>query len=407
MAIKGKRKAKRILFTVLVVIVGFVVLTAGSIFVTSVATVKNNTKVAANYAPLVKEDMLTPELDENGYWTFTTDRDFVILQLTDVHIGGGAFSAGKDRSAMEAVAQLVYESKPDLVIITGDIAYPVPFQSGSFNNLNPTKEFAALMESLGVYWTVVFGNHDTEAYSYYNREEISKFYYNAEINFAHNDKAHCLFQSGPADVDGYGNYIINVKNTQGIITQSLVLLDSHSYTDGDYLGIRWAYDNIHQNQIDWYSREIDNIDAQNKAIDPDSAMVKSLMFFHIPLHEYLDAWNEYVDNGMQDTENVILKYGIAGESGKVVYAGIGEDEMFETILAKGSTQGIFCGHDHLNNFSLDYKGVRLTYGMSIDYLAYFGIHKKTEQRGGTVITVSPDGAFDCYGLRLVDKAKID
>ena len=54
---------------------------------------------------------------------------------------------------------------------------------------------------------------------------------------------------------------------------------------------------------------------------------------------------------------------------------------------------MFCGHDHLNNWSVEYKGVRLTYDMSVDYLAYFGIYKKYEQRGGTVITVQPDGSF--------------
>ena len=68
--------------------------------------------------------------------------------------------------------------------------------------------------------------------------------------------------------------------------------------------------------------------------------------------------------------------------------------MFETVLEMGSTDSIFCGHDHVNTYSVDYKGVRLTYGMSIDYLAYIGISKKGAQRGCTVITYS-DGGFEC------------
>lgn len=405
---KRKRKGLKVLLKVFVIIVGFIVLTTGSIAISNVVLVKSNTKIAQGFTSLVKEDPLTPTLDENGYWTFTTDRDFVILQLTDVHIGGGSFSSNKDKLALNAISELVNTAKPDLIIVTGDIAYPVPFASGSFNNLNPTKVFANLMESLGVYWAVAFGNHDTEVYSYYNREELSKYYLSEEINYAQNKNAHCLFQTGPTDkIDGYGNYFINVKNSQGLITQSLVMIDSHAYIEGDYFGIKWRYDNIHQNQIDWYSAEITKLDQQNKAIDANYPMIKSLAFFHIPLEEYLTAWREYTQNDNQDTENVKYKYGVAGESGKIVYCGTYEDEMFETMKELGSTQGMFVGHDHLNNFSIEYKGIRLTYGMSIDYLAYSGISEQTEQRGGLVITTSNDSTFDCYGLRLHDKAIIN
>ena len=65
------------------------------------------------------------------------------------------------------------------------------------------------------------------------------------------------------------------------------------------------------------------------------------------------------------------------------------------MLETGSTKGVFSGHDHYNNFSIEYKGIRLTYGMSVDYLAYPGIYKKGSQRGCTMISVMPDGSFDC------------
>ena len=47
------------------------------------------------------------------------------------------------------------------------------------------------------------------------------------------------------------------------------------------------------------------------------------------------------------------------------------------------------------NFSVNYKGIRLTYGMSIDYLAYAGIWQETNQRGCTVIKYAPNGSFEC------------
>ncbi|MBQ2775483.1 MAG: metallophosphoesterase [Clostridia bacterium] len=388
---KGKRgkKALKVLGIILAVIVVF----CGVTTVISVVGNKANTEKAQSFEAVQKDDTLIPEKDKNGYWTFTTDRDFKVLQFTDIHIGGGWMSHKKDAMALNAVAAMITAEKPDLVIITGDIAYPVPFQAGTFNNLSSAKVFASLMEKLGVYWTVALGNHDAEAYSYFSRDKVSDFYENSGFK-------HCIFQSGPDDVDGYGNQVINVKNSKGVITQSIYVFDSHSYTDGDYLGILWKYDNIHENQVRWYKDNVNMLNEQNTAVlkqlgSNEKSDIKSSAFFHIPLTEQRDAWYEYMDNDFKDTENVKHIYGKAGESGKIVFSGMGEDNLFETMLELGSTKSVFCGHDHDNNFSIDYKGIRLTYSMSIDYLAYSGIYKRGAQRGCTVINYSPDGSFDC------------
>jgi len=50
--------------------------------------------------------------------------------------------------------------------------------------------------------------------------------------------------------------------------------------------------------------------------------------------------------------------------------------------------------------SLEYKGIRLTYGMSIDYLAMPGIENDTAQRGAELITIHPDGAWDLKQIPL-------
>ena len=385
---KGK-KALKIIAIILAVIV---VLSCVSMGVTKIS-IKANTEKANSIEAVQYENQLVPEKDENGFWTFTTDRDFKVLQLTDVHIGGGWMSKKTDAMALNAVASMVTAEKPDLVIITGDTAYPVPFQAGTFNNLSSAKIFATLMEKLGVYWVVSFGNHDTEAYSYYSREDISKFYEGEDMK-------HCLIQTGDDEVDGYGNQVINIKNSKGIITQSLYLFDSHSYINGDVLGLRWQYDNIHQSQVDLYKNTVNALNEQNqKKLDElglkEKSDIKSAAFFHIPLDEQREAWYEYANNNFEDTENVKLVYGVAGEGNKIVYSGVGEDELFETMLELGSTKAVFVGHDHYNNFSIDYKGIRLTYGMSVDYLAYPGIYKIGSQRGCTVINFAPDGSFEC------------
>ena len=68
--------------------------------------------------------------------------------------------------------------------------------------------------------------------------------------------------------------------------------------------------------------------------------------------------------------------------------------FFEEMVKFGSCKGMFMGHDHLNTVSLEYKGIRLTYGMSVDYLAYRKIMKWSSQRGGTIISIKDDGSFD-------------
>lgn len=365
---------------------------AFSIINSSVA--KSGLDYALKFNKVNYENQLKPTKDVDGYYTFVTDGDFKVMQLTDIHIGGGSFSSKKDRWALNAVAAMITEEKPDLVIVTGDISYPVAFSSGSFNNYYPMEIFVNFMENLGVYWTFAFGNHDTEAYSYFDRASLCEMIEKKNLKY-------CLFERGNEDIYGYGNNIIKIKNNSGIVTRALVTLDSNSYTDGDIFGMLWKYDNIHNDQVDWYQAEIEKINVANRKINPEIGKVKNSVFIHIPLREYRDAWKEYVENNNKDTENVKYLGGVMGESNKEnsngemtygVYCGSGDDNLFEVGKEIG-LEAVYCGHDHYNNFSVDYKGIRLTYGMSIDYLAYIGIWEEKSQRGCTLITFANDGSY--------------
>jgi len=396
-----KHRVRKFFLGLLCVIVAFVLITT---LVTVIGLNANLNKAKSFKA--VQYDTELPEFEnyDEGMWNIYTDRELKVLQLTDVHIGGGWMSIKKDSMAINTVAALISAEKPDFVIVTGDISYPVPFQAGTFNNKSAAKIFANLMESLGVYWTVCYGNHDTEAYSYYSREDLTEFY-------ASDKFPHCLMQAGPEDVDGVGNQVFSVVNSDNITTRALVMLDSHSYVDGDYFGILWKYDNIHDNQVAWYKQVVEDINERNASLLEEYAQtneavaqkysdletVKTSLFFHIPLVEYQDAWNEFKDNGYKDTENVKYNYGTIGEKGELIYPGIHSDDLFETMLETKSGDSVFCGHDHLNNLSVNYKGIDLTYGMSIDYLAYSGIYKLGSQRGCGVLLINPDdGALKAY-----------
>lgn len=381
---KGKIKnRKKTLFVIVSVVLVIAIAIAGLNYF----SVQNLLKKGNAYNKVEIENQLVPQKDENGNWYFTTDGDFKVMHLTDIHIGGGFMSKGVDEKALNAVATMVTKEKPDLVIATGDIAFPVPYTAGTFNNYSGAKAFANLMESLGVYWDVTFGNHDAECYSYFDRESVAKFYENEDYKY-------CLFQSGPTDVDGYGNHVVEVKNSKGIITQAIILIDSQAYIKNNLIeSIKGTYDNIHPNQVEWYESEIKRMNAENEKISKDFVPVKSLAFFHIPLVEMGDGWNEFVENDFKDTDNFKYFDGVIGETGRRVYSGFGEDDMFEKMVELGSTKAMFNGHDHLNNTTFAYKGIQFSYGYSIDYFAYSGIDKLGSQRGCTMITCKPDSTF--------------
>ncbi|HBL41108.1 MAG TPA: hypothetical protein DDY98_05890 [Ruminococcaceae bacterium] len=412
---KYAKKKKHIFLKILLALLILILLVVG---VSAVLNTITNTKLmtyANSFSPIAYDNQLKPERDKStDCITFTTDEDFRVMQLSDLHLGGGFLSYDEDIKALTAAASMIAAEKPDLVIFTGDQVFPVYPISGTINNIRPVRALGAMMERLGVYWCVCLGNHDTELYSVANRAKVSKIYADRSAY------PHSLFEIGPDEVDGCGNYAVNVKNSKGLITRTFYLLDSHAYTNDDVFGIFWHYDNLHQNQIAWYNSQVKKMndcnrqtiasmklgDEETKALTEQYGNVKSLLFLHIPLHEYRDAFDEYAKNGYKDTENVKRIYGAIGEKDETIYCSDVEDEMFEAILEAKSTQGVFCGHDHYNTSSMDYKGIRLTYGSSIDYLAFVGIDTIGSQRGCTTITAHADTTWD-YGKENYYQAKYE
>lgn len=355
-------------------------------------------KTSRSFEKVKYEKQLVPILDEDGHYVFNTDKPLKVMQLTDIHMGGGIFSMIEDKKALNAMAAMIAYEKPDLVIATGDVAYSVIFRCGTNDNRIPARAFAELMETLGVYWTVTFGNHDAERNNKYKKDAL--------INIYNDEKySHCLFQKGPENIAGDGNSVIKVKNSAGLVERVLVMLDSHMYQPNDKFGLALQYDNIKDNQCDWYTQEIAKINNKNKEVrNAMSPVLKekygaayenvpSSLYFHIPLKEYKEALVELKNNKMKDTENVKYFYGRIGEIGKEVYHGVGKDKVFATMEKVGG-DSVFVGHDHFNNLSVTYnktkgaKPIRLTYGVSLDYFGYTGIALKGSQRGCTIITYS-------------------
>ncbi|NCA67488.1 MAG: hypothetical protein EOM87_05435, partial [Clostridia bacterium] len=359
------------------------IVTFSFVITISIGSNSNQRHIDGNYYSIGAEE---PSffMGDDGYYTFTklVDRDFRILQLTDLHIGGGIFCVEKDKKALDAVFAMVKRTQPDLIIFTGDIMYPFPPQSGNINNIKTAKQFISMMEKLQVPWTIAFGNHDMESYSLAKRKHLSQF-------FTADDLKYSVYTENPAgyDIHGYGNQIINIRNADGTLNTSLVIFDSNQYINGNM----FKYDIIRDNQVEWYKDSILALSVEENGIG-DGEVVSSLAFFHIPLNEYQTAWDLYTEG------NAAVEYLYGGRDEEILAPTLKDTlpqgKLFEEMVKLGSTKATFCGHNHKNNFAIIYQGIQLSFSNTIVYLGLFGIDKTDAYRGGTLITIDSDSGFN-------------
>jgi len=375
------------------------------------------------------------------------DGTFKILHLTDLHFINSQVTSSRsvvadltlrDDWAMTAVTAVVREAEPDLIIVTGDVVFTqnlVALITQTDDNYEAFRKAADFIDSFGIPWAFTFGNHDEEGSLMEEMDDDKEKTKKALGAYLTSDSIkNCLYVDGPEGINGCGNYVVNVLNRNGSVNTSLVMFDSGSYiktydeNKGKMVGGIWNYEYVHDDQLDWYEAAIRAISKS------EGRLVPSMVFQHIPLPIYqtvLDAYMAALEakgEAWRDTINYEWEYGkertLETEIGVITYHGgvcnkenqevchsfIGTfngveydgGHEFERILAVGSTKYVFCGHDHRNTFSFTYKGVRLTYGMSIDYSAVGllpeslypnqNIYDETEQRGGTLITIKEDGA---------------
>ena len=323
--------------------------------------------------------------EETGVYTITrSGEDFKILQLTDIHLGGSYSSYVNDMKALKACYALIEHTKPDLVVVTGDLCFPMGLASFSLNNTAPVMQFAAFMRNTGIPWAFTYGNHDTEAMAATDEKSLDSVYRSLSWKTSKN----LLYPYVQPGVTGRNNQMIEVRNPDGSLNTALFLIDSNAYTGNGFND----YDFIHDDQVDWYASMVKRLCKE------EGHVISSMAFFHIPLQEYKTAYQLYEEGSPEVT----------------YYFGSNEEKMFDKVCCSdypskffdvckelGSTRAMFCGHDHYNNISLSYQGIRLTYGMSIDYLVMPGIARDTKQRGGTLITLHPDSEFEIEQVPLL------
>lgn len=338
-------------------------------------------------SPIQREEDDIEYNEDNGVYTIITDKDdFKILQLTDIHLGGSPFSLSKDLKALKATEKLINTTRPDFVVVTGDLVFPMGVMSFSLNNQAPIMQFSSFMRNIGIPWAFTYGNHDTEAMSVITDEQFDELMQ----SLSYRNSKNLLYPYIQPDIYGRNNQMIEIRHRDGTLMQALFLLDSNSYVPNGRLN---EYDYIHDDQVEWYEKQVLQLSKK------EGYTIPSMLFFHIPLQQYKEAFELYE----KKSDQVKYYYGEIGETmiDKLCVSKY-PSQLFDTALRLKSTKAMFCGHDHYNNLSVEYKGIRLTYGYSIDYLAMPGIEEKTKQRGATLITIDKNGEFEIKPYRLVD-----
>lgn len=271
--------------------------------------------------------------------------DFKILQLTDLHYHLPHMTKETD----DIVHKLVKDSAPDMIVITGDSVFGP-------TNMAYTKHLAKLMDSFEIPWAIVYGNHDDEG-------KADKYW----MGDVYENSKYSLYKNGPYNIGGVGNYAVNIVKS-GQPFYSVIMMDSNRVTK--YNG-REEYGSFTPSQVSWYSWLCDGL--KKNGYD------NSMMFFHIPFPEYLDAYENWESSGFDNGIGV-------GEKREGVCSAPYNPGMFTKITEKRHTGYVFVGHDHVNNYSVQYQGVRLSYGMKSSRQFY----SDNDMIGGTLISINAD-----------------
>lgn len=335
----------------------------------------NPEKIGTDVKIISENDYSTTiaKVDENG--NIKSD-DFVIVSTTDFH-----FDVDHDinTKAVRNFVNHIKEIKPDLVVLTGDNILSKYQQIDAI-------QFARMMEEIGIYWTAVFGNHET-------REDRGFYKWLLFKSFC--DYEHCLCKFGPDDMFGYGNFTVNILGEGGKLLKTLFHFDSGRDIldrDKEKYGLPAnfkGYDFLKKEQIDFYKNETARLKKQYGSAD-------SFMYMHIPLCEYQHAFKDDGNGRFVPTGECEILYGEQYES---VGCSSYNSGMFDAILETGSTQAVFAGHDHVNDWAAIYKGVHLVYSLPGGYAVY-NLGDKTDKpesewvEGVTITTLHNDGSIE-------------
>ncbi|MBQ3517917.1 MAG: metallophosphoesterase [Clostridia bacterium] len=352
-----KKGIKAILAVLLVLIIG-----AGSFVLykntQGISYDLSSVEKMQNSVEIIAEDADSVTIRKNG------DGDFKVLMFTDTHLNG---KKQTDNMTVSYIVKNITAQQPDLVVFGGDNV------SSGFNKKR-NEEFAQLMENLGVYWAAVLGNHEGDGLMAVSREENVQIFSSYE---------YCLMRNGKDDVDGNGNYTINILNADNTLKEVFFFMDSGSYmteeskTEYGVTQDGEVYDGVKISQVNWYNEKHASLTAQYGDF-------KSVLVVHIPPYQ---AEQDYAEND--------FLYGAKREG--VCESGF-DAGLVDAMIEKGSAQAVYFGHDHVNDFGVMYENILLSYIQPSGYGVYnmqskFGSPENEWIQGCTLLTIAADGTY--------------
>ena len=202
----------------------------------------------------------------------------------------------------------------------------------------------------------MFGNHDCEKrYVSESSDTESRFAQMSKPAFiaaVQGKYEYCIIYSGECE-EGYGNHIVNVRDTHGKLLTTFCNLDCVYNDDEGYSHV------ITKAQTDFYVNAIETLSKS------EGRTVPSIVVTHVPLPQVYTGYNEAKEgkNGSKYFYGEMLETDVKSYKGQSTF--------FDALVRLGSTKAVFFGHHHSNDLSVEYQGIRLSFiphsGMSHEY----------------------------------------
>lgn len=298
------------------------------------------------------QDMSQDSSDSKTF-RFHDDGAFKILSVSDFH-----YIPRPDPYGIALTEYLISTENPDLVIVNGDTITGYGCKTAQ-DMWTAADNVAAAMEKMKVRWAVTLGNHDleNEAGNHVTRRQLISHYekYPYNVNGGWN-----------RDIHGAGNKHMLVWSADGSNPLfSVWILDSGGGNP------TYRYDWIHADQVSWYHQT--SLDLESRY----GGKVPGLMFFHIPLQEFRE---------------MLVGSKTIGERHEPECPSDINGGMFGALVDRGDVRGVFCGHDHVNNYLGRHRGIVLGYDGVAGFFTYPHIAPDDvasgRARGGRVFLIS-------------------
>ena len=288
---------------------------------------------------------------------FNSSGYFTIVQFTDLHYGT---SDVKDNHTQELQRNILSWVKPDLVVISGDGVYTnEPVAAGWFES--QWEKFTAPVVEAQIPYAWTLGNHDDQGDL--TKRQIVRLDTTNPYSIRNESE-------GIPDTANFRVPVYASKNDSQLAAH-LWVLDSGSYGCED---LDDGFGCIESDVVEWYNEESKKVKQEH------GSNVHHLAYFHIPLPEYLNVYNN---------EEI---YGHAGEN---VCCPMINTGFFAAAKNNGDISAMFVGHDHSNDFGGLYEGIELVYGRKSGYGLYGKLH------GARVVTLKEN--YDAEGNLYVTR----